>query len=212
MAWVQSLNATCSFKWDIYPRHATALYYSASSGLDCVVEKLISSSEFNPNDLDAPGSRYGGTPVHAAAYRQHASTVQLLLNAGASAAKADFNGVTLLHSAAATGDLDILRILLDDPCSGEMANAEDHAGETPYDWAQRASQTLAAEMLKSRSPLRPELAQGLGAVPKTLGHEQEVGIYAVDAERSELEAEQSVSPRLGPISPNQPVSYFPDFY
>lgn len=212
MAWVQILNATYNFKWDIYPRHATPLYYAASFGLDCVVEKLISSSEFNQNDLDAPGSRYGGTPVHAAVYRQHTSTVQLLLSAGANAAKADFNGVTPLHSAAAIGDLDILRILLDDPCSGEMANAKDHAGETPYDWAQRASQTLAAELLKSRSHLRPEPLQGLGAVPKALAHEQEVDIYAADSERGELEAEQSVSPRLGPISPNQPVGYFPDFY
>jgi len=45
------------------------------------------------------------------AYRQHTSTVQIPLNAGASAAKPDFNRVTPLHSAAANGDLVIMRML-----------------------------------------------------------------------------------------------------
>ena len=218
IAWVQVINANYNFKWDIYPRNATPLYYAASFGLDSVVERLLSSPEFNGTDLNAPGSRYGGTPVHAAAYRQHSSTLRILLDAGANAAKADFNGVTPLHSAAANGDLVTIRMLLDGLPSEAAANAKDNLGETPYDWAMGATQAEAAELLRSRPTNDATKGKGLEVVTTELGQrdrtqQQQLSERAIEEVHSAgLEIERSVSPPLGILSQNQPVSYFPDFY
>jgi len=41
MSWVQVLNADANFKWDVYPRHATPLYYASSFGLGWAVRSLL---------------------------------------------------------------------------------------------------------------------------------------------------------------------------
>ena len=46
------------------------------------------------------------------------------------------NGITPLHYAAATGDLDICRLIIKNI---KDKNPTDHRGETPKDWAQKAS-------------------------------------------------------------------------
>lgn len=214
MAWVQVINAHYGFKWDIYPRFATSLYYAASFGLDSIVEKLITSSDFNSADLNAPGSRYGGTPLHAAAYRRHVSTVRILLEAGASPAKADFNCVTPLHSAAANGDLTVLRILLDH-LSCKEANSRDSVGETPYDWAVNAGQSEAAGFVRTKVRVSTEEMDET-TTPTTASlkaqqpsHQEHPGDKL---DTSETMDERSVSPPLGPVFTDQPVGYFPDFY
>ena len=214
MAWVQVINAHYGFKWDIYPRFATSLYYAASFGLDRIVEKLIASRNFNSADLNAPGSRYGGTPLHAAAYRRHISTVRILLEAGASPAKADFNCVTPLHSAAANGDLMVMRILLDH-LFHEEANSKDGVGETPHDWAVGAGQSEAAEMLRTmvRAPMG-NMAETITPTTTSLKPQQRSHQEHPEGnlDKGETKDERSVSPPLGPISMDQPVGYFPDFY
>lgn len=213
MAWVQCLNASYNFKWDIFPRHATALYYAASFGMHMIVERLIQDLNFYPGDLDAPGSRYGGTPIHGAAYRQHASTVGVLLEAGASAAKADFNGVTPLHSASANGDLVVMKLLLD-RLTPEAVAAKDGVGQSPCDWALGAGQAEAADLLLTRLTdiVRPGQAP---ATSDTIGPKQPLQAKGdnEEARRALGGDEGRISPRLGPMSEGQDTNYyFPDFY
>ena len=85
----QVLNADYNVKWDVYPRHATSLYYAASFGLAEIVEALIGTGA----ELNAPGSRFGGTALHAAALREHIPVMKLLLEAGSDPGRADFNHV-----------------------------------------------------------------------------------------------------------------------
>jgi hypothetical protein len=141
MSWVQVLNASRPSRWDVYPKHATPLYYAASFGLTDTVEALIRDGA----DLDAPGSRFGGTALHAATLREHIPAIKLLLEAGANPSKADFNLVSPLHSAAAYGNLEIIGLLLN---FGASKDALTSRGEAPYDYAFRTGQMGAQKLLR----------------------------------------------------------------
>jgi hypothetical protein len=140
MSWVQVLNADYNIKWDFYPRHATSLYYAASFGLAEIVEALISTDA----ELNAPGSRFGGTALHAAVLRGHVPVVKLLLQAGADPSRADFNRITPLHTAVAYGNPEVISMLLQ---FGAPKDAADGDGETPYDWAVQAGQVESQNLL-----------------------------------------------------------------
>jgi hypothetical protein len=125
MAWVQVLNyrpvqkISRNLSWDSYPRHATPLYYAASFGLLQIVRYLIAQGA----DLDAPGSRFGGTAVHAAVIRDHADVVTCLLEAGANADKADFNDLKPIHTALLHENDSMVSLLLQygaKPASSEL--------------------------------------------------------------------------------------------
>lgn len=140
MSWVQVLNADHNSKWDVYPQHATYLYYAASFGLAEIVEALIRTD----GDLNAPGSRFGGTALHAAVLRQHVRVMKLLLQAGADPSQADFNRITPLHTAAVYGNPEVVSMLLQ---FGAAKEAADRVGETPYDWAVRTGQVGSQNLL-----------------------------------------------------------------
>ena len=145
LSWVQVLNADSPFKWDLYPRHATPLYYAASFGLLHVVKYLIEMSV----DLDAPGSRFGGTALHGAIYRYHTTVSAALLQAGANPNQADFDRISPLHSAAGQGHIQSIKLLLE---YGASKDARDRGGQTPLDWAARAGQDEAYSMLIGKLP------------------------------------------------------------
>jgi ankyrin repeat protein len=128
MSWVQAINADDSSQWYFYPHHATPLYYSASFGLTEMVRGLI---EIGVN-LNSPGSRFGGTALHAAVIRHHTDVVKLLLEAGADSNQGDNNRATPLHTAAGHGKEDLVGLLLE---YGADKEAMDEIGETAYDWA-----------------------------------------------------------------------------
>ena len=79
----QSLTGLCLPK-------LTPLYYAASFGLTPIVEQLLASG-VNPNE---PGGVFGGTPLHAAVFRQHCDVAKLLVKAGAKTDTGDGTGVT----------------------------------------------------------------------------------------------------------------------
>ncbi|KAK0624597.1 hypothetical protein B0T17DRAFT_245852 [Bombardia bombarda] len=136
MSWVQTINADCNLKWNVYPRHATPLYYASSFGLADVVRHLLLSNPFQ--NLDAPGSLPGGTALHAAAIRHHIPIMILLLDAGADPGQADFNGVTPLHSIASQGNMEVVEVLLR---YGAPLDARDFMdGTTPAEWARMSGQ------------------------------------------------------------------------
>ncbi|MEN6343702.1 MAG: ankyrin repeat domain-containing protein [Armatimonadia bacterium] len=71
----------------------------------------------------------GGTPLHAAVWRDDVGTVQALLRAGADATASDDEGTTPLHAA---GSAEVLHLLLE---AGAAANAVNNRGQTPLHWA-----------------------------------------------------------------------------
>jgi hypothetical protein len=141
MSWIQVLNSNWIFEWKDYPQGATPLYYAASFGLQDIVKDLI---EQNVDQLNAPGSRFGGTALHGATVRGHVSIIRDLLEAGASPSQADFNLVTPLHTAARLGNVKAIKLLLE---FGASKIATDTLGETPYDWAIKAGQTISQKLL-----------------------------------------------------------------
>ncbi|KAI0455785.1 hypothetical protein F5B21DRAFT_182284 [Xylaria acuta] len=144
MSWIQVLNSNWVFKFDEYPKHATPLYYAASFGLGHVTEDLIRSGA----DINAPGSRFGGTALHGATLREHTSIMEKLLKAGADPSRADYNLVAPLHTAARIGNLQVLKLLLDYGASKQVV---DSLGETPYDWAVKAGQKGSQKLLKGEA-------------------------------------------------------------
>ncbi|KAJ6077324.1 uncharacterized protein N7446_000260 [Penicillium canescens] len=63
------------------------LYYAASFGLVSVVKAIIEST---PGiDLDAPGGRFGSTPLYVACWRGNHEAVEILLQAGANPYRPD---------------------------------------------------------------------------------------------------------------------------
>ena len=79
-------------------------------------------------DLNEPGSRFGGTALHAAVIRYHTDVIQLLLEAGADPNKADFNRATPFLTTAIHGKGDLVVFLL--RC-GANKEAVDEIGEMP---------------------------------------------------------------------------------
>jgi len=136
MSWVQNLHVP---KWHVYPPHAHPLYYAASFGLDKTVQVLIEQGAA----LNAPGSRFGGTALHAAVIRQHTTTMKILLDAGADPNKSDFNDVSPLDSAVSYGHKEVIQMLVEYGASDEVY------GTTPCDWAVEEGQAnIQALMLK----------------------------------------------------------------
>ncbi|CAJ2500464.1 Uu.00g033170.m01.CDS01 [Anthostomella pinea] len=160
MSWVQMLSSNWIFKWDEYPRHATPLYYAAWFGLGDVVAHLLTSGV----DINAPGSRFGGTALHGATLREHPRVMEALLATAADPSQADFNHVAPLHTAARIGNPEVIRLLLDYGASKDKA---DSLGETPLDWAKKAGQQLSLKLIEGSdvtTPSRPPKTDGQKAV------------------------------------------------
>jgi ankyrin repeat protein len=95
-------------------------------------------------DLNAPGSRFGGTALRGTALRHRVPVMKLLLEAGADPNRADFNRVRRLHTAVAYGNLDVISMLLQ---FGASKDAADDVGDTPYDGAAKAGQSEVQNLL-----------------------------------------------------------------
>ena len=70
-------------RWNAQP-----LYYAASYGLTATVQSLVEAGA----NIDEKAGRFGGTALHAAAYRNHPEVVRVLLDAGADEPIYDDNG------------------------------------------------------------------------------------------------------------------------
>ena len=68
------------------------LYYAASFGLTAVVATILGTEGV---DIDAPGGRFGSTPLFVACWREHLDVARLLLAAGAETKGWDSSGYTV---------------------------------------------------------------------------------------------------------------------
>ncbi|KAJ9612465.1 hypothetical protein H2200_004062 [Cladophialophora chaetospira] len=162
MSWVQVINAAHG-RWNIYPRHATPLYYAASFGLLEVVQDIIQKPGV---DLNAPGSRFGGTALHAAVLRQHVHVMSALLEAGADPNQEDFNHVRPLHSAATYGNEEVVKILL---AYGATVTVYTEFGLTPEEAALLNGNESIANLLSSHTKIPLESGPVASAQPAARG-------------------------------------------
>ena len=109
------------------PGAAGPLHAAAAGGLDAVVKELLARGAV------ATADDYWGTPLHFAAKRGHASTMKLLLQAGAEPnAHAQDHAFTPLHGAVIERHLDAIRVLI---AAKADLEAKDDDGQTPLHWA-----------------------------------------------------------------------------
>ena len=108
---------------------AAPLYYAALCGFHDLVEHLIAK---HPQDVNADGGWYV-RPLVAALAGEHFQTADLLRRNGADLDVRDRSGLNPLHSAAYSGNLEVVRILINyDPAD---VDARDKDGWTPLLWA-----------------------------------------------------------------------------
>lgn len=127
---------------------ATRLHHAILSRNSNVVDMLL---RYHPN-LKLKDHQYG-TPVSIAVERGHVGIALSILNA---VLEGESNTV---HSAAAAGATDILRVLLSK--NPELVRAADDLGFTPLHWAAEAGQQNAADLLiEFGAPLEMEDTAG----------------------------------------------------
>jgi hypothetical protein len=108
---------------------AAPLYYAALCGFHDLVEHLITK---HPQDVNADGGYYV-RPLAAALAREHFQTADLLRHNGADLDVRGRVGRNPLHAAAYSGNLEMVRILMEyNPAD---INARDEDGLTPLSWA-----------------------------------------------------------------------------
>ena len=108
---------------------AAPLYYAALCGFHDIVEHLITK---HPRDVDADGGYYM-RPLVAALAGGHFQTADLLRRKGADLAVSGRSGNNPLHAAAHSGNLEVVKKLIEyDPAN---INAGNEIGSTPLHWA-----------------------------------------------------------------------------
>ncbi|KAK9792863.1 hypothetical protein SCARD494_06731 [Seiridium cardinale] len=197
MSWVQVINADANFKWNVYPQHATSLYYAASFGLLGVVQHLLSPSGASEG-INKPGSRFGGTPLHAATIRGHTHIMEILLEHGADPSKGDYNKVTPLHSASAQGHLSVVQLLLQHKANTGARDSMDY--KTPLEWAQMGEKDEVISLLREKES--PKGGEDFALFPLESGTTCSRG--------SDTPSTSTASEDIAIWSPTH--SFFPDFY
>jgi ankyrin repeat protein len=114
-----------------YKPPAAPLYYAALCGFHDLVEHLITK---HPQDVNANGGYYV-RPLVAALEGEHFQTADLLCHNGADLDVRGIVGRNPLHGAAYSGNLEVVRILIE--YNPAYINARDEDGQTPLDWASR---------------------------------------------------------------------------
>jgi hypothetical protein len=85
------------------------LYYAASFGITSLIRKLLESDA--DIDIEAPGGRFASPPLQVAAYRNHPTAVELLLEVGADPMALNGQGDSCLHWAILRGHMEVQRLL-----------------------------------------------------------------------------------------------------
>ena len=130
-AWLQvhDMDENWSYFSLVSPRSVgSPLYYAAFCGFYDLAERLIMK---HPEQVNARGGRILA-PLQAALYKKHFHVANLLYRHGAVVDIQDSDKLTLLCIASASGEVDIMRWLLD---HGADVNARNSWGSTPLFYA-----------------------------------------------------------------------------
>jgi ankyrin repeat protein len=114
-----------------FPPKGTPLHYAAFYGLLDVVKLLVIE---RPQDVNALGFDYDGTPLFGASRNGHLEVARVLLENGADVKARDNKHRAPLHWASKRGRVEVVRILLE---HGADAKVQDDRGRSPL---HRASQ------------------------------------------------------------------------
>jgi Ankyrin repeats (3 copies)/Ankyrin repeats (many copies) len=128
--WDIDIRPGTFYRFKPYQRSPAApLYYAALCGFHDLVEHLITK---HPQDVNADGGYYV-RPLVGALAGNHFQTADLLRHNGADLDVRGHCGGNPLHGAAYSGNLEVVRILIEyDPA---CINARDDDGDTPLQWA-----------------------------------------------------------------------------
>ena len=149
----------------------TALVYSAQRGHDGVVEKLLARGA----DMEVLQYKTNDTALIRAVDYGHASIVQTLLEHGADHHRKDYLGRGMLHSAAASGQPEVLRVLLEFDETLDV-NMQDRKGKTTlhdtarHDLAEEDSSIDAAKILLEYGA-DPTIKDNHGRTPMSIARE-----------------------------------------
>eukprot|EP00752_Nemacystus_decipiens_P002347 g2217.t1 len=110
---------------------ATPLKWAAGRGRRAIVEVLLMAGA---DSSIRSSSRFGGAPIHAAAYEGHVGVVSALLLGGGDVDLVDNTGRTSLIWAVRRGHVEVAEALLE---AGADVSTRDHYGRTPLHWVCR---------------------------------------------------------------------------
>ena len=144
--WFSSL---ASLESVICPAQFSGLHMASYFGLIRTAEKLLTSSSL---DLRDSANR---CPLWWAASRGYASLVELLLKAGFSQNASDADMMTPVHRAAASGHIDVLRVMFLQATSAETP-LRDREGWTPLHWAASRGHTSVVDLILKKSYIRQQ--------------------------------------------------------
>jgi hypothetical protein len=161
---------------------------AAMSGMTDVVDALIRKG----TDLDA----YGDSALHWAVSRGHTATARRLLDAGVNVnATASRSTSPLISTAAATGDIDLVKLLI---ARGADIGQPDDRNSPLYPAATRGYTKVAEFLIKNGATATPDVA--LVAMRKGHGETAAILLNGIDLEtieESEVEQLLSAADELG---------------
>ena len=123
------------------PPRGTPLHYAAFYGLLDVVKLLVIEQ---PQDVNALGFDYDGTPLFGASRNGHLEASRILLENGADAKAHDNKHRAPLHWASKRGRVEVVRVLLE---HGADAKAQDDRRRTPLHRASQRGHVEVARIL-----------------------------------------------------------------
>lgn len=115
---ILSSHGVQTIKWTVNVStplvHTSVLHQAAAAGQVEVVQFLISANlvSLDLGSFDTNSGGYQNTALHLAARQGHLAVVKLLITAGASKSAQNTNKWTVLHSAAAGGNIGVMTYLL----------------------------------------------------------------------------------------------------
>lgn len=130
----------------------TKLIAAAKEGNEFLAEKWVDQGA----KLDCTDDRFGGTPLHWAAFNGHLNVVELLVSRGAPIDATNNDGRTPLIMASAKGHRKVVRYLL---TKGAHIGTADKDGRTALDWAKKDAVKQLIEGVKQHAA-RPEFGSG----------------------------------------------------
>ncbi|MGA9669286.1 MAG: ankyrin repeat domain-containing protein [Terracidiphilus sp.] len=158
------------------------IHAAARDGDLKTVESLLKE---HPDLVSSKDEKYGQTPLHIAAFSDHADVAKLLIADKADVNAKANNGSTPLHLAAAKGNKDMVELLL---ASGADVNAVDHDGWSPLHsattWGHKDIEDLlrqhnAEDLLVPKPPVKAPTAQSTEkAPPKETGKDDRFIAYS----------------------------------